>query len=168
MFSFFKRFTNSKPKESEKEVVSEKRTPVAEKKEEKVIKDTTPKRNNRTMSTTNFIPETEMLGNTTPKVRVSGRDWKVSKKPVRNTNKLGTKYEQRRQREMQLKALKQQEQEKKDEKLREKQEHLDKIKERREAKAEKERYELMAKTMHAKRVERIRRREKRNKMLKER
>ena len=40
------------------------------------------------------------------------------------------------------------------------------IRDKRAAKAEKERYEKMAETMHKKRVERLRRREKRNKMLK--
>jgi rRNA-processing protein CGR1 len=40
------------------------------------------------------------------------------------------------------------------------------IKDKRAAKEEKERYELLAAKMHAKRVDRLRRREKRNKMLK--
>ena len=40
------------------------------------------------------------------------------------------------------------------------------IKDKRLAKAEKERYEKMAEKMHAKRVERLKRREKRNKLLK--
>lgn len=40
------------------------------------------------------------------------------------------------------------------------------IKDRRAAKDEKERYEKMAETMHRKRVERLKRREKRNKLLK--
>jgi rRNA-processing protein CGR1 len=40
------------------------------------------------------------------------------------------------------------------------------LKEKREAKAEKERYEKMAAKMHQKRVDRLKRREKRNKMLK--
>lgn len=40
------------------------------------------------------------------------------------------------------------------------------IKDKRAAKEEKERYEKMAEKMHAKRVERLRRREKRNKLLK--
>jgi len=42
------------------------------------------------------------------------------------------------------------------------------IKDRREAKAEKERYEMLKEKMHRKRVERLKRREKRNKALKER
>jgi rRNA-processing protein CGR1 len=40
------------------------------------------------------------------------------------------------------------------------------IKDKREAKAEKERYAKLAEKMHIKRVERLKRREKRNKMLK--
>lgn len=40
------------------------------------------------------------------------------------------------------------------------------IKDKRAAKEEKERYEKMAEKMHAKRVERLKRREKRNKLLK--
>lgn len=40
------------------------------------------------------------------------------------------------------------------------------IKDKRAAKEERERYEKMAAKMHAKRVERLRRREKRNKLLK--
>lgn len=40
------------------------------------------------------------------------------------------------------------------------------IKDKRAAKDEKERYEKMAEKMHAKRVERLKRREKRNKLLK--
>lgn len=39
------------------------------------------------------------------------------------------------------------------------------IKDRREKKAEKERYEMLEAKMHKKRVERLKRREKRNKML---
>jgi rRNA-processing protein CGR1 len=42
---------------------------------------------------------------------------------------------------------------------------IDGIKARREAKAEKERYAKLAEKMHQKRVERIKRREKRNKLL---
>ena len=40
------------------------------------------------------------------------------------------------------------------------------IKDKRAAKEEKQRYEKMAEKMHAKRVERLKRREKRNKLLK--
>lgn len=43
--------------------------------------------------------------------------------------------------------------------------HIQKIKDRRAAKEEKERYDKMAEKMHRKRVERLKRREKRNKLL---
>lgn len=43
--------------------------------------------------------------------------------------------------------------------------HIQRIKDKRAAKEEKARYEKMAEKMHAKRVERLRRREKRNKLL---
>jgi rRNA-processing protein CGR1 len=53
----------------------------------------------------------------------------------------------------------------KEEKDAKRQKWIDGIKARREAKAEKERYAKMAEKMHQKRVERIKRREKRNKLL---
>lgn len=43
--------------------------------------------------------------------------------------------------------------------------HIQRIKDKRAAKEEKARYEKMAEKMHRKRVERLRRREKRNKLL---
>jgi rRNA-processing protein CGR1 len=43
--------------------------------------------------------------------------------------------------------------------------HIQRIKDRRAAKEEKARYEKMAEKMHQKRVERLKRREKRNKLL---
>jgi len=43
--------------------------------------------------------------------------------------------------------------------------HIQRIKERRAAKEEKERYDKMAEKMHHKRVERLKRKEKRNKLL---
>ena len=46
------------------------------------------------------------------------------------------------------------------------QEKITKLKDKRAAKAERERYEKMALTMHKKRVERLKRKEKRNKMIK--
>lgn len=53
----------------------------------------------------------------------------------------------------------------KDEKEAQRQKWIGNIKAKREAKAEKERYELMAAKMHQKRVDRVKRREKRNKLL---
>ena len=46
------------------------------------------------------------------------------------------------------------------------QKRIQAIKDKRAAKEDKERYEKMAEKMHAKRVERLKRREKRNKLLK--
>ena len=46
------------------------------------------------------------------------------------------------------------------------QEKVTKLKDKRAKKAERERYEKMALTMHKKRVERLKRKEKRNKMIK--
>lgn len=54
----------------------------------------------------------------------------------------------------------------KDEKEAERQARVQAIKDKRAAKAERERFEKMAETMHRRRVERVRRREKRNKALK--
>lgn len=56
----------------------------------------------------------------------------------------------------------------KDEKVAVKQERIADLKRRREIKEEKERYERIATKMHAKKVERLRKKEKRNKLLKER
>lgn len=57
------------------------------------------------------------------------------------------------------------EREMKDEKAAERDRRVQAIKDRRKAKEEKERFEKMAEKMHAKVVERRRRREKRNKLL---
>lgn len=46
------------------------------------------------------------------------------------------------------------------------QESIAKAKEKREKKAERERFEKLAETMHKKRIERLKRKEKRNKMIK--
>jgi rRNA-processing protein CGR1 len=54
----------------------------------------------------------------------------------------------------------------KDEKEATRQRWVQGIKDRRAAKAEKERYEKLAEKMHRKRVERLKRREKKNKMIK--
>ena len=56
----------------------------------------------------------------------------------------------------------------KSEKEAERQSKIQAIKDKRAAKEEKERYEKLAARMHQKRVERLKRREKRNKALKER
>ncbi|CAN6652550.1 hypothetical protein TRVA0_026S00320 [Trichomonascus vanleenenianus] len=103
-------------------------------------------------------------------LRVSGKQWKVQKQPLR-VKAIGTKkkkWDEKRRQQLELQAIKAQEKEMKERKEQERKEKIDKIKEKRAQKEERERYELLAKKMHAKRVERLRRREKRNKLLKER
>lgn len=103
--------------------------------------------------------------------RVNGKDWKISKDAFR-VKSLGVKkistYEKREQERLakqqyraRLDALKQEKEDIKKQRVAE-------IKKRREDKEEKERYARIAAKMHAKRVERLKKREKRNKMLKER
>lgn len=106
--------------------------------------------------------------------RVNGKDWKIKKDAFR-VKTLGvvskTKKDSFKQRE--LKRLEEEQykarlKELKDEKESAKNQRIADLKRRREIKAEKERYERMATKMHAKKVERMRKREKRNKLLKER
>jgi len=103
--------------------------------------------------------------------RVNGKDFKIKKDAFRvktlGVRKLNTYAlrEQKRAEEQQFKARMK---EMKDEKEQAKKERLDALKRRRQIKEEKERYERLAAKMHAKKVERMRKREKRNKMLKER
>ncbi|CCF59878.1 hypothetical protein KAFR_0I00970 [Kazachstania africana CBS 2517] len=104
---------------------------------------------------------------------VSGRSWKVEKNPLRAKssvvkNKKLTSWELKQQKRLEEKQFKERIKALKTEKEDERQRRIDALKERREKKEEKERYERLAAKMHAKKVERIRRREKRNKALKER
>lgn len=103
--------------------------------------------------------------------RVNGKNFKIKKDAFR-VRSLGVKKlntwqlrEKKKLEEEQYKArIKDLKQEKEDEKnLR-----VAEIKRRREVKEEKERYERMAEKMHAKKVERMRKKEKRNKALRER
>jgi rRNA-processing protein CGR1 len=96
--------------------------------------------------------------------------WKEVKKPIR-MGAIGVSknaWDKKRERDMALKAVKAKERELKEEKETERRERIERIKAKHEARAERERFELMAAKMHAKKVERLRRREKRNKLLKER
>lgn len=100
-------------------------------------------------------------------VRVSGKQWKVAKEPLR-VRAIGLKksaWEKKKEKADAVKLAKLKEKQMKDEKEQARKEKIDMLKAKREAKAEKERYELLAQKMHAKKVERIRRREKRNKLL---
>lgn len=97
-------------------------------------------------------------------VNVSGRTWKSEHKPVRKQ----TSWELRQKDRIAREVIKAKESQLKGDKQARHDEGVQKIKDRREKKAEKERYEKLAAVMHSKRVERLRRREKRNKLLKER
>lgn len=104
---------------------------------------------------------------------VSGRTWKNSKDQFRVKsrvikNKKLSSWELKKQKRLEDKQFKERMKSLKDEKEGERQRKIQAIKERREKKAESDRYEMLAAKMHAKKVERMRRREKRNKALKER
>lgn len=103
--------------------------------------------------------------------RVNGKDWKIKKDAFRvktlGVNKLST-WEHREQKKLEQQQFKARLQDLKQEKEDAKNQRISDLKRRREIKAEKERYEKMALKMHAKKVDRMRKREKRNKMLKER
>ncbi|KAI5291196.1 hypothetical protein KEM54_005933 [Ascosphaera aggregata] len=96
--------------------------------------------------------------------RVNGKNWKETKKAFRPTSGL-TPYEKRLQQRKDLEAIKEKEREMKEEKEAERQRRIQAIKDRRAAKEEKLRYQVMADKMHKKRVERRKRKEKRNKLL---
>lgn len=104
---------------------------------------------------------------------VSGRTWKVEKQQFRVNsrvvkNKKLTSWELKQEKRLVDKQFKERIKQLKDEKEEEHQKKIKNLRERREKKAENERYELLAAKMHAKKVDRMRRREKRNKALKER
>ncbi|ANB12967.1 Cgr1p [Sugiyamaella lignohabitans] len=101
-------------------------------------------------------------------MRVSGKQWKESKKPLRTNAVVKTAWEKKRLAQLELKAIKAKEKELKDEKQAATQARIKAIKEKKAAKEEKERYAKLSEKMHAKRVARLRKREKRNKLLKER
>ncbi|KAK6000074.1 hypothetical protein QM012_004062 [Aureobasidium pullulans] len=98
-------------------------------------------------------------------MRKNGKHWQDTKKPFRPTAGQ-TSYAKRQAKDQALAVVKAQEKEMKEEKEAERQRRITALKEKREAKAEKERYEKMAAKMHQKRVDRLKRREKRNKLLK--
>lgn len=104
-------------------------------------------------------------------IRVSGKEWKIKKDAFRlksaGVRKLNT-WTLREQKKLVEDQYKQRIKELKDEKNDEKTKKLEELKKRREALEEKKRYEQIALKMHAKKVERLRKKEKRNKMLKER
>ncbi|CAK7901934.1 rRNA-processing protein Cgr1p [[Candida] anglica] len=103
--------------------------------------------------------------------RVNGKEWKIKKDAFRvktiGVTKLST-FQLREQKRLEEKQYKTRLNDLKKEKDDTKQARIADLKRRREIKEEKERYTKMAEKMHAKKVERMRKREKRNKLLKER
>ncbi|KAK3654643.1 rRNA-processing protein cgr1 [Elasticomyces elasticus] len=97
--------------------------------------------------------------------RKNGKQWHETRKAFRPTSGQ-TPYAKRAAKNAQEAEVKKLETEMKAEKEEERQHRIQAIKDKRAAKEEKERFEKMALKMHAKRVERVRRREKRNKLLK--
>jgi rRNA-processing protein CGR1 len=98
-------------------------------------------------------------------MRKNGKQWHTPKAAFRPTagQTSYTKRMELRKAEQATRAL---EREMKEAKEAERNRRVKAIKDRRKAKEEKERYEKMAEKMHAKLVDRRRRREKRNKLLK--
>merc|ERR1712224_68366 len=92
-------------------------------------------------------------------MRKNGKQWHEPKKAFRPTRGLKS-YERRTQERALMAQVKAKEKEMQEEK-----ERVAAIKEKRERKAEKERYEVLEAKMHKKRVERLKRKEKRNKMI---
>ncbi|KAK6541046.1 hypothetical protein TWF694_008424 [Orbilia ellipsospora] len=111
-------------------------------------------------------------------IRKSGKQWKHPKAPFKpgstttstapSAKKQSKTYLARQSLRLQSSLTKLKEKELKAEKEAERNARIQSIKDKRAAKEEKERYEKLAVKMHAKRVERLKRREKRNKLLKER
>lgn len=97
--------------------------------------------------------------------KCTGKNWHLPKKAFRPTSGQ-TSYANRKASEKATQIVKAREQELKEEKEAERTRRIQAIKDRRKAKEEKERYEKMAEKMHRKLVERRKRREKRNKLLK--
>ncbi|CAI7664161.1 unnamed protein product [Penicillium glandicola] len=97
-------------------------------------------------------------------MRKNGKNWHGTKKAFRPTAGL-TSYAKRQEAKKHSDAVKELEREMKEEAEAERKARIQRIKDRREAKEEKLRYEKMAEKMHHKRLDRLKRREKRNKLL---
>ncbi|EFY98531.1 Cgr1 family protein [Metarhizium robertsii] len=106
--------------------------------------------------------EAERLWTLTP--ARSGKQWHEQKKAFRPSKGLTT-FEKRAKERAAMAQMKAKEKEMKEEKEAMRKEKMEKIREKRAKKEEKERYEKMAETMHRKRVERLKRKEKRNKLI---
>ncbi|CAG8885725.1 unnamed protein product [Penicillium egyptiacum] len=111
------------------------------------------------MSTSTATPVAPPTG-----MRKNGKNWHGTKKAFRPTAGL-TSYAKRQELKKHSDAVKELEREMKEEQEAERKARIQRIKDRREAKEEKLRYEKMAEKMHHKRLDRLKRREKRNKLL---
>jgi rRNA-processing protein CGR1 len=98
-------------------------------------------------------------------LRKNGKQWHETRKAFRPTAGQ-TSYTKRVAKQAQETEVKKVEGEMKAEKEEERQRRIQAIKDKRAAKEERERFAKMEEKMHRKRVERLKRREKRNKMLK--
>ncbi|KFX90126.1 hypothetical protein O988_00346 [Pseudogymnoascus sp. VKM F-3808] len=97
--------------------------------------------------------------------RKNGKQWHATKSAFRL--KAGNEtYEKRNADRVAMALVKAKEKEMKEEKEAERLRRITALKEKRAKKEEKARYEKLAETMHRKRVERLKRKEKRNKMIK--
>jgi rRNA-processing protein CGR1 len=116
-------------------------------------------------STTSVLSSAPLTTTQPPKgMRKNGKQWHNPKSAFRPTAGQTT-YTKRMELKKAEQATKALEREMKEAKEDERNRRVQAIKDRRKAKEEKERYEKMAEKMHAKLVERRRRREKRNKIL---
>lgn len=126
-----------------------------------------------TILTPSIMPSQAPVSSSTPTsttmapkgMRKNGKQWRTPKTAFR-PNAGQTPYTKRMELRKAEQATKSLEREMKEAKEAERDRRVQAIKDRRQAKEEKERYEKMAEKMHAKLVERRRRREKRNKLLK--
>ncbi|CCG83889.1 protein of unknown function [Taphrina deformans PYCC 5710] len=104
-------------------------------------------------------------------IRVGGKQWKLDKSAT-NRSQLPksrqTPFELRQEEAKRAKEVKLKEGEMKAEKIAELEARKKAIQEKREKAAEKERYDKLKEKMHQKSVDRMRKREKRNKLLKDR
>lgn len=112
---------------------------------------------------TESLPKNKLKGE-----RVNGKSWKIEKpafnKSLNHTTKKES-FKDRKQKQEQERLVKEKLKQLKQEKVDEKKQRIEDIKKRREDKEEKERDERLAQKYHAKKVERLRRKEKRNKLL---
>ncbi|ORY76688.1 Cgr1 family-domain-containing protein [Protomyces lactucae-debilis] len=108
---------------------------------------------------------------TVPSVRVSGKQWKLPKTATTRSqlpSSRRTPYALRQQESQRQKEVKIKESELRAEAKQELENRKRAIQEKREKREEKERFERLKEKMHKKTVDRIKKREKRNKLLKDR